>query len=278
MAAISADRRWNWDALDADGVYVLEVSSYQLDLMPRGEFDVAVLINISADHLDRHGGMDGYVAAKKRILRNRASGFVAVIGVDDPHSAALAEQMRRQGRRVLPISATGPVQGGVYATDSRLYDAIDGESEMVAELSAIHTLPGRHNWQNAAAAFATARVLGLSAEAILAGMRSYPGLAHRQERVAQVGAVTFVNDSKATNGDAAARALVCYDAVYWIAGGLAKADGLHDVLPHLDRVRRAFLIGEAAERFEAEIAGRVPVVRSGTLETAVTEAFAGGEA
>ena len=155
-----------------------------------------------------------------------------------------------------------------------MFDDLDGEAREIADLTAIATLPGRHNWQNAAAAYAAARPPVWPPRTSSPAWPAIPASPIAMERIAVIDGILFVNDSKATNGDAAARALVCYDAIYWIAGGLAKADGLHDVLPHLDRVRHAFLIGEAAERFATEIAGRVPISQCGDLQTAVAEAHA----
>ena len=261
--------------LGGDGVYVLELSSYQLDLLGEAVFDIAVLINIAPDHLDRHGGMDGYVAAKRRIFEGGDSGSVAVVGIDDPHSAALVRELKRDSvRRVVPVSGGIPAAGGVYVIDGVLVDHLDGEAREITDLTAIATLPGRHNWQNAAAAYAAARAAGLAGDEIIAGMASYPGLAHRMERIAVVDGILYVNDSKATNGDAAARALSCYDNIYWIAGGLAKEGGLTDVEPYFDRVRRAFLIGDAMEAFAATLEGKVPVMRSETLSAAVVQARA----
>jgi UDP-N-acetylmuramoylalanine--D-glutamate ligase len=139
-------------------------------------------------------------------------------------------------------------------------------------LRSIATLPGAHNWQNAAAAYAVSRALGMDAATIAGRMAGFPGLAHRQELVATIGGVRYVNDSKATNGAAAARALACYETIHWIAGGVAKEDGLAPVTPYLGHVAHAYLIGEAAARFEAELAGRVPVTRCNDLASALRAA------
>ncbi len=262
-------------ALGEDGIYVLELSSYQLDLLDETVFDIAVLINIAPDHLDRHGGMDGYVSAKRRIFDGEDFGSVAIVGIDDPHSAALMQDLKRgSARRVIAISAGVPVAGGVYVVDGVLTDDLDGEDREVADLTGFATLPGRHNWQNAAAAYAAARTAGLEPAAIVEGLASYPGLAHRMERIGVIDGITYVNDSKATNGDAAARALACYDNAYWIAGGLAKEGGLAAVEPLFGRIRRAFLIGEAMAPFAEALDGKVPAVRSETLSAAVVQARA----
>ncbi|MDP6351701.1 MAG: UDP-N-acetylmuramoyl-L-alanine--D-glutamate ligase [Alphaproteobacteria bacterium] len=257
----------------AGTVYVLELSSYQLDLTATLAPEVAVLINISPDHLDRHGGMDGYVAAKKRIFARQRSDQAAVVGVDDPIAAAICRELRQRGQqRVIPISATGPVAGGVFAVDGRLIDDTEGRGEAVANLAPIVTLPGMHNWQNAAAAFAAARALGVAPGRAAQDLPGYPGLAHRMELVAVIDGVRYVNDSKATNAAAAGQALACYDSVYWIVGGRAKQDEWEALALHLDGVARAFLIGEASERLATALTGRVPVERSGNLATAVAQA------
>jgi UDP-N-acetylmuramoylalanine--D-glutamate ligase len=270
------------DPLPRDGAYALELSSYQLDLCRDARFDVAVLVNVSPDHLDRHGGMAGYVAAKTRIFRpwSRADAQLrpvaqaAIIGIDDAYGAAIRTELEREGaRRVVPISAARTLERGVYVAGGILHDATDGTDRTVADLNGIPTLPGAHNWQNAAAAYAAAREAGTASEDIAEAMQSFPGLPHRQEHLVDVAGVRFVNDSKATNGDSAARALACYDAIYWIAGGLAKDDGLGPAANALSRVRRAYLIGKAAPDFARALAGKVETRMSGDLATAVRQAF-----
>jgi UDP-N-acetylmuramoylalanine--D-glutamate ligase len=256
-----------------DGAYVLELSSYQLDLTHEARFDIAVLLNLSPDHLDRHGDMDGYIAAKKRIFRGRPDGGqVAVIGVDDAHGAALADDIAARGDwRVIRISSGAPVEGGVYAIDGKLFDHMEDARE-VCDLTAIANLRGAHNWQNAAACCAVARIMGMQPGDIAERLASYPGLAHRQETIARISGIDYVNDSKATNPDAASRALGSYDAIYWIAGGRAKDGGLGPVLAMLDRVRHAFLIGEAEGPFAEELSGQIPVDRCGDLSSALSAA------
>jgi UDP-N-acetylmuramoylalanine--D-glutamate ligase len=268
-------------ALDpiGDGIYVLEMSSFQLELTPSLVCDVAVLINISADHLDRHGGMDGYIAAKKVIFQRQTSPRTAVVGVDDAHCERIYADLEKQGDQVLiPISATRRLSRGVFALDGMLYDAIPGTPVKVGDLRPIATLPGRHNWQNAAAAYAACRAIGLEAEAIMAGIATYPGLPHRQELVAVVEGVSFINDSKATNADAAGKALACYDAIYWIAGGRAKEGGIASLREFFPRLRRAYLIGEAAAEFARTLGPAVPHEMAGTLEAAVAAAHRDAQA
>ncbi len=268
-------------ALGDEGIYVLELSSYQLDLIVQTRFDIAVLLNITADHLDRHGGMDGYVAAKRRIFRKRAGGpgQTAVIGLDDEISNRLGIEIARDPDwRTIPIAVDKIADRGVYVIGGRLFDGASASPDIpVADLRGIQTLPGSHNHQNAAAAFAAASALGVDAAVIAEALASYPGLPHRQEMVARIGDVAYVNDSKATNGEAALRAIRSYDRIYWIAGGLAKADGLEAVLPELHRVRHAYLIGEAEDRFAAEIGDRIPTTRCGALDRALEAAHAGAQ-
>jgi len=261
--------------LGAEGVYVLEMSSFQLELTLSITFDVAVLLNLSPDHLDRHGTMEAYIAAKKLIFHRQTAPRTAVIGVDDDHGRALFEDLRGAGDQVVvPVSGTQMIAGGVYTVDGMLHDDTEGNAVPVLDLKAVPALPGVHNWQNAAAAYAAAKAAGTQPHAIMACLQSYPGLVHRQERVAVVDGVTYINDSKATNVDAAAKAFACYDTIYWIAGGRPKEGGLDALEPHLDRVRHAFLIGEAADTFAKALDGRVDLTQSGTLTAAVEQARA----
>ena len=261
------------DPVPANGAYVVELSSFQIDLVDTLAPDVAILLNLSPDHLDRHGTMDGYAAVKERLFRDQRAGQTAIVGIEDAHCAAIADRLDRGPARVLRISTLGPVARGVYVVDGILFDAIDGAAERVCDLAALPRLPGRHNWQNAAAAYAAARALGISRAAILDGLASFPGLAHRMELVAEIDGVRFVNDSKATNADAAAKALGAYDAIWWIAGGKAKAGGIESLGAFFPRVRRAYLIGDAADAFAGTLAGKADHVVAGTLDRAVADAF-----
>jgi UDP-N-acetylmuramoylalanine--D-glutamate ligase len=263
------------EPLGADGVYVLEMSSYQLELTKSLVFDVAILLNITPDHLDRHGGMDGYVAAKERIFAGQTARQAAVVGLDDDICKSVAEKLRMSGHRIVPISAEHVAPGGVYVAGARLIDDVDHQQAAALDLGALPRLPGPHNWQNAAAAFAAARCLGVAADVAARGIASFPGLAHRQELIATIDGVRYVNDSKATNADATAKALVCYDDILWIAGGIAKEGGIASLAPYFPRIVHAFLIGEAAPAFAATLSsGKVPFKRSGDLATAVGQARA----
>src|SRR5215469_14355687 len=267
------------DDMHGGAVYVLELSSYQLDLTSSLKADVAVILNISPDHLERHGDMAGYVAAKKRILLNQGKGDTAVIGVDDAWCQQICTEITAANRRTtLPISARRAIGRGVYALQGLLYDATGERAVEVADLTRAISLPGRHNWQNAAAAYAAARGLGLSVDDAVDGLLSFPGLAHRMEPVGAIGQVRFVNDSKATNADAARQALSSYPKVYWIAGGQPKAGGIDSLSDLFPRVAKAYLVGEAAPAFARTLEGRAPSVQCGTIERATAQAFADASA
>jgi UDP-N-acetylmuramoylalanine--D-glutamate ligase len=256
-----------------EDIYVLEMSSYQLELTEHLRCAVAVILNVSPDHLERHGSLAGYVRAKHRILHNQRASDWTVLGVDDDHGRRLYRKLAAKAdRRLLPVAVGRPLDDGVYVIDGQLYDAIGGDAAPVLDLRPIASLRGAHNWQNAAAAYGAVRALGLAAEAAAGGLPDFQGLAHRLEAVATLGGVQFVNDSKATNSEAAARALASFDDIYWIAGGRPKECELAPVLPWLDRLRHAYLIGEAAEGFARTLAGRVAYTQSGDLPNAVRQA------
>ena len=285
-------------------VYVIEVSSYQLDLTTSFAPDVAILTNISPDHLDRHGGMDGYVAAKARIFQAQGPDGLALAGVDESWGRTIAAALAAVDRHVTTVSTSvhpreggdpglsdhpqagrlssersdsaGKPRAGVSAfAGMHGIEAGDGvlklEGEPGIDLTSARSLPGRHNAQNAAFAYASARALGVSHDATVKGLLTFPGLAHRMEEVGRLGRVRFINDSKATNADAARQALSSYPRSFWIAGGRAKAGGIDDLEDLFPRVVEAFLIGEAAGPFAARL-GETPHRISGDMATAVREA------
>ncbi|MBB5689001.1 UDP-N-acetylmuramoyl-L-alanine--D-glutamate ligase [Roseomonas alkaliterrae] len=252
--------------LGSEGIYTLEMSSYMLERIATLRFNVAVMLNLSADHLDRHGDMAGYAAAKARIFAQQQREDVAVLGQDDAPTRAMAA---RTAARVVPVSGVAPQPGGVWAEGRRLRD----DAGEILDLGAAPALPGSHNAQNAAAAAAAGFALGLTRAEIALGLASFAGLPHRQERVAEARGVLFVNDSKATNADSAARALASYDRVVWIAGGIAKEGGIESLAPLLRRVAHAVLIGRDAPRLAATLAAHgVPHEIAGTLEDALPRA------
>jgi UDP-N-acetylmuramoylalanine--D-glutamate ligase len=255
----------------AKTVYVLEMSSYQIDLAPGFKPDVAVLTNISADHIDRHGSLDAYAAVKARLLEQ---GGTAVIGVDDPQSAAIFTRLSASERMAIPVSVGKVLGRGVFVLDGTVFDAVGGRANKIVDLSAAPRLPGAHNWQNAALAYAATRTYARDARIVAAAILDFAGLSHRMEEVGRIGRVRFVNDSKATNAEAAERALVCFDDIYWIAGGRPKEGGIRGLSPHFGRIRKAYLIGEATADFAATLDGAVPFVNAGTLENALALACA----
>jgi UDP-N-acetylmuramoylalanine--D-glutamate ligase len=253
-----------WD----EGSYTLEMSSYMLERIATIRFNSAVMLNLSHDHLDRHGNMDGYASAKARIFARQQSGDLGVLGWDDALSMRMAGAVRS---RLVPISGLHAAAGGIWAEAGMLRD----QAGPIADLRAAPALPGSHNAQNAAAAAAVALDAGLTRQQVAAGLASFPGLPHRQERVGAQGGVTFVNDSKATNADSAARALASYDRVVWIAGGLAKDGGIESLEALFPRIARALLIGRDAPLLAATLAAHgIPHEIAGTLDEAVPAAAA----
>jgi UDP-N-acetylmuramoylalanine--D-glutamate ligase len=252
------------------GVYCLEMSSYMLERLAALRFDAAAMLNLSPDHLDRHGDMQGYARAKRAIFDRQRGTDVAVLGIDDAESRRMADTLT--GRRIVRIS--GCEVANIWADGTKLRDGDD----LILDLADAPALPGSHNAQNAAAAAALASVMGVARSFIAAGIASFPGLPHRQQRVATRDGIVFVNDSKATNADATARALACYDRVIWIAGGMGKEGGIESLAPHFSRVAEALLIGRDAPQFAATLAAHGVRHRiMGTLDGAV-EASAGAAA
>ncbi len=247
--------------------YVIELSSYQLDLVHSTHFNVAVFLNITPDHLDRHGDMAGYIAAKKHIFDRQTADDVAIIAVDDEYTKELAKNLC--GPRVVEVSSQRKLAQGIYVLDGVLHDGA-----LTFDISNIASLTGAHNWQNAALAYAVARAQGVAPEKIIAAMKSFPGLRHRLQLVKTIAGVRFINDSKATNADAVQHALKPYQNIYWIAGGKAKAGGIEPLEPLFSHIARAYLIGEAEQMFAKTLDGKVEVARCGTLENAVKKAAA----
>ena len=258
--------------------YVIEVSSYQLDLTTSFAPDVAILTNISPDHLDRHGGMEGYVAAKRRLFQqmngicdDQGDASLALVGIDEEPGLEIYRDLQSRGWVAQFVTTRpSPLRGEGYSASDRTL-RLDGVA--IADLAPARSLPGRHNAQNAAFAYAAARAIGVSHEAAVEGLMTFPGLAHRMETVGRLGAVRFVNDSKATNADAARQALMSWPTSFWIAGGRAKDGGIVELADLFPRVAKAYLIGEAAGDFAAAL-GDTPHVIAGDMATAVALAAA----
>jgi UDP-N-acetylmuramoylalanine--D-glutamate ligase len=257
-------------------VHVIEMSSYQIDLTPSLDPTVGILINISEDHIDRHGTLDHYAAVKERLVAGVQG--TAIVGVDDIWCRNAADRIERAGRRVVRISVKNPLADGIYVERETIVRASGAAREEIARIGGIGSLRGLHNAQNAACASACALALGVGKNVLQNGLRSFPGLAHRMEQVGRRGHVLFVNDSKGTNADAAAHALSSFADIFWIAGGRAKAGGIAGLTEYFPRIRKAYLIGEAAAEFAGTLGERVPHEMSGTLEVAVASAARDAEA
>ena len=255
-------------------VHVIECSSFQIDLAPTLDPSVGILLNTSEDHIDRHGTFENYAAIKERLVAAVPASGTAIIGVDDNIGQSVADRLENAGKSVTRISVRRPLAHGLYVEAGQIMLAGGGTARPVAQIGGIGSLRGAHNAQNAAAAAAAGLTLGLSAEVIQAGLWSFPGLAHRMQEVGRRDAVLFVNDSKATNADAAARALASFADIFWIAGGKPKAGGIASLTGYFPRIRKAYLIGEAAEEFAATLGDGVPHVVAGTLDRAVELAAA----
>jgi UDP-N-acetylmuramoylalanine--D-glutamate ligase len=257
----------------AGAFYVLELSSYQLDLTKSLKLNVAIQLNISEDHLERHGTMDRYVAAKRNIFANQSNLDTAIIGVDDDWGEAQCTNFVASGnRKIIPVSSWQFVSTGVCAIAGVLWDAQSGRAKDVADLRLAKALPGAHNGQNAAAAFAACKALGLSTDIIVQGIYSFGGLKHRLQDVSTISNVKFYNDSKATNADASMQALKAFDKLRWIVGGEAKTDGIDPLAPLFGHITKAYLIGAAAQRFAGNLVD-VPHQICNDMETAVRAAF-----
>jgi UDP-N-acetylmuramoylalanine--D-glutamate ligase len=262
------------DPPKAGRFYVVECSSYQIDLAPTLNPSAGILLNLTPDHLDRHGSMEHYADVKERLV---AGSRTAIVGVDDSFCERIADRIERAGTKVVRISKRIVLADGIYADGGHLILAHGGATRLIADLATIETLRGAHNAQNAAAAIAACLAVGISETEICAGLASFPGLKHRMQPVGRRGGTLFVNDSKATNADAAAPALSSFERIYWIAGGVPKEGGISSLAPFFPRIAKAYLIGEAARAFAATLGETVPFEMSGTMDRAVQDAAADAE-
>ncbi len=261
------------EAPRAGAYYVVELSSFQLDLTTSFHPNTAIFLNLSPDHLDRHGTMENYIEAKKRIFTHQGHGDIAVVGVDDDHSQIVCAALSAQGgQTVVPVSSGGALGRGVFALDGKLFYRLDKKSGEAGDLFSAPALRGAHNWQNACAALAAVLHEDVPARVALRAMERFAGLPHRLEAVGQRGKIQFVNDSKATNIEATTNALNAYDDIFLILGGRAKEGGFKALKPLMSRVRTLYVIGEAEKEIETDLAGTTPIVRCGELKTAVARA------
>ncbi len=254
-----------------DNIYVIEFSSYQIDLTPGLQLDAAALLNITPDHIDRHGTIENYAAVKERIFQNMDAGQTAVIGIDDGYCQAISSRLNGDFDTKY-ISIEKELENGYFAKDGLLFEAVNGEQKLLTSFDGISTLRGSHNWQNAAIAYGLVQSLGLSLEDVQEGFETFPGLEHRMQEVGRDGSVLYINDSKATNADAAAKALAAFDKIYWIAGGVAKDGGIESLRSYFPKIAKAYLIGEAAEDFAEVLGEDVPHEICGTVDKAVKQA------
>src|SRR5579863_6603356 len=251
-------------------VHVIEMSSYQIDLTPSLDPTVGILINVSEDHIDRHGTLEHYAEVKERLVAGVQSQGTAIVGVDDIWCRASADRIEQAGKRVVRVSVKNPLPDGIFVDHETVWRASGGARSEVAKIGGIGSLRGLHNAQNAACASACALALGVSTDGLQKGLRHFPGLAHRMEQVGRRDNVLFVNDSKGTNADATAHALSSFADIFWIAGGKPKAGGITSLAEYFPRIRKAYLIGEAAPEFAMTLGGAgVPHEISQTLDVAV---------
>jgi UDP-N-acetylmuramoylalanine--D-glutamate ligase len=253
-------------------VHVIEMSSYQIDLTPSLDPTVGILINVSEDHIDRHGTLSNYAAVKERLVAGVKPNGTAIVGVDDDFSRASADRLEQAGKPVVRVSVKNPLPDGIYVERETILRASGGARSEIARIGGIGSLRGLHNAQNAACAAGAALALGVSADVLQQGLRSFPGLAHRMEQVGRLGDVLFVNDSKGTNADATAHALSSFEHIFWIAGGKPKAGGISSLTGYFPRIHKAYLIGEAAQEFAGTLGDKVPHDISVSLDVAVADA------
>ncbi len=262
----------------AGRVHVVEMSSYQIDLAPSLDPSVGILLNISEDHIDRHGTLSHYAAVKERLVAGVQPQGIAIVGVDNDLSSAIADRLAQAGKPVMRVSVIRPLADGIGVDGTRLVRTAAAASTVIADIGNIGSLRGAHNAQNAACASAAVLALGVAPDALQMGLRSFPGLAHRMEQIGKRRGVLYVNDSKGTNADAAARALSSFRDIYWIVGGKPKSGGITSLAEFFPRVRKAYLIGEAAQEFAATLDGKVPYDLSATLDAAIPAAARDAEA
>src|ERR1700761_2634006 len=253
-------------------VHVIEMSSYQIDLTPSLDPSVGILINISEDHIDRHGTLAHYAAVKERLVAGVQPHGTSIVGVDDGWCRDIADRLDRAGKRVVRISVKNPLPDGIYVEHETILRASGGARSEIARVGGIGSLRGPPKSQNPACASACALALGISADVLQNGLRSFPGLAHRMEQVGRLGKVLFVNDSKGTNADATSHALASFPDIFWIAGGKPKQGGITSLAGYFPRIRKAYLIGEAAAEFAGTLGATVPHEISQTLDVAVEHA------
>ena len=259
----------NLKTFDSDGIYILEVSSYQLDLLYKLSFDYAILLNITSDHLDRHGGMEGYVSAKKRILGKGENKQFAILNIDDASCSRIYNTIGESFLgETTPLSVQRKLDEGISVTSGGV---LCENGREILNLKGLPTLKGQHNWQNIAACYGIAKYFGIGSECFFSAIECFSGLEHRQEYIKKIGNVSYINDSKATNSESTEKALASFENIYWIAGGKSKNSGYDILNPYLTNISRAYLIGEAAYEISSYLlkANNIQNIITETLEKAV---------
>lgn len=268
----------DFDRLDNETYFVVECSSYQIDLAPNLKPNIGVLLNLTPDHLDRHGTMEHYAEVKSRLVKNSDA---AIVGVDDQYCRAIAEALPQGREKLIPITVENQLDHGGYTENNHACLRVCETSHPCIDLTGNYALRGKHNGQNTCAALASCVLAGVAPEQFIGGFANFGGLIDRMQPLEKIGNVLVVNDSKGTNADATAFALDSFDTIYWIAGGLAKEGGIQSLSGYFNKIVKAYLIGEAAPSFAQTLEGQVPFEMSGTLETAfhhaLNDADIGGE-
>ncbi|MFT6076890.1 MAG: UDP-N-acetylmuramoylalanine--D-glutamate ligase [Myxococcota bacterium] len=259
------------EKLKKDENYIIEASSYQLDLILKTTFHICNLLNITPDHLDRHGNMENYIAAKKRIFQNQTEDDFALIGIDNKNSAQVFEDFKNDQNfksKLIPISTNKIIEGGISLIDDELTD-INGATFNLKN----RILKGEHNSQNIAFAFGNSFLSGIKTDQIISSIENFKGLKHRMQFVANIDGINFINDSKATNAESTENALKSFENIYWIVGGKAKDGGISDLEGYFPQVKCAFLIGDASEEFAKTLEGKVQYFKCETLENAFEKSY-----
>ncbi len=262
--------------LKTDGFYILETSSFQLDLIYQTKFFIASLLNITPDHIDRHGSMEGYIMAKKRIFMNQQSSDYALIGIDNENSRKVYDELKNNKNfqaTLIPISTKKILSDGISIIDGIIHNNFLTSGKKEINLGELPFLKGEHNAQNIAIAFTNALLSGINEEKIITTIRSFKGLNHRMQLIETINNISFINDSKATNAESTENALKSYENIYWILGGKAKEGGIKMLEPYLSKVKYAFLIGEASDDFAKNLDNKVKYFKCQTLQEAFNTAY-----
>ncbi len=249
--------------LSKGGIYVIETSSQQLSLIKFAKFNIALLLNITPDHIDYHGNMENYISAKTNIFRHQQEFDKAIISIDNHETRKIAGKIHNS------VKISTHEESDIHIHERVLYDELNKVS---FDLTDYKYLPGKHNEENIAFAYSACIFAGLKPEQIISSIKTFEGLAHRIELFAEKDGIKFINDSKATNADSTKMALQCFDNIYWIIGGIAKEGGIQDLQKYFPRISHAFIIGEAEVEFANILArNKVPYTCSKTLENAVKQ-------